>query len=163
VGLDLAGRRVVVRRGRVLVQGDVMVGGIGVIAGDVACVPLGTTYVVEVSERAVDVMVLEGAVEVRRAGRADPVAVVLPGEGVKVEQGKDPGRPAVRELKAVLAGDPAVVGYGAALLTQARIVDLADQQRRGILRGRNERLRRELKWRRRPRAEVALPPLFRVP
>lgn len=160
VGVELAARRVMVRSGRVLLQGDVMVGGLSAVAGEVACVPLGTTYVVEVSGRVVDVMVLEGAVEVRRAGWRDPVAVVLPGEGLRVEPGKDAGKPVVRDLRAVLAGDPAVVGYRAPLPTQVRILDLAEQQRRGVLRGRNERLRRELTWRRRPRAKVVLPPPF---
>jgi len=148
-------RCVALRRGALLVQADRMIGGIEVITQGAALVPLGTTYLVEAGDQGLRVRVLEGAVQVVPADPHAHAAVVLPGEGWRSRGGRE-----TVDLRGALAGDPLVHGFARVLPSGPRVLDLADQQRRGILAGRNERLRRELHWQRPPRRPIVLPEIL---
>ena len=87
-----------------------------------------------------------------------PEQVILPGEVLRIGAG---GPRTWCDLDAVLDGEALLRAFPAPLGTLGRLRALSDQQRRGVLAGRNERLRRELGWRRRPRPPLILPELFR--
>lgn len=160
LSMEATERRVLLRRGRLLVQADRMIGGIAAWTPLVALEPLGTTYVADAAPEGVSVLVLEGAVQVIRPP-APPERVLLPGEVAHIPPRSGPLRTWVRVLLEALQDEPLVAAFSAPLASLARIRDLADQQRRGLLAGRNERLRRELGWRRPPRKPIVLPELFR--
>lgn len=158
-------RRVELRAGRLLVQADRMVGGVAVWTPLCAFVPEGTTYIVSVDPKgAADLFVLEGAVRVVRPRPAplhDQQAMVLPGETLHADASAPLGHPVPRDLLKALVEEALVRAYARPLATQARIRDLGDQQRRGVLPGRNERLRREIFWQRPKMRPLDLPDLFR--
>lgn len=89
--------------------------------------------------------------------------IILPGERLEVTTESPLLRPQPVSLTALLQTDPLIVGFSRRLPTFLRIDDLADQQRRHFLAGRNERLRREIFWKRPPRPPLKLPPLFSAP
>jgi ferric-dicitrate binding protein FerR (iron transport regulator) len=154
-------RRVLLRGGRLLVQADRMIGGVAVWTPWAALEPLGTTYVVEVDpDGGVYVLVLEGALQLLRPP-LPPEWVLLSGEALRLPPKGPPGSTGVRSLLEALEDEPLLRAFPAPLPTLARLRDLGDQQRRGVLAGRNERLRRELNWRRPPRQPIVLPELFR--
>jgi hypothetical protein len=185
-------RRVALHRGRVLVAADRMLGGLGVLTRQVALLPEGTTFLAEVAAAGGALTVLEGAVcacavvpaaarPTAPPGAAAPVApprvatlpptqqqMVLPGEQLELSPDRTrevgPGRrPQPRRLLELLKGEPLIVGFTRPLPALRQITELAEQQRRGVLAGRNERLRREIFWKRKPRAPLQLPPLFSEP
>lgn len=158
--VEAAARRVLLRHGRLLVQADRMIGGIATWTPLVVLEPLGTTYVVDAAAEAVSVLVLEGAVQVIRPP-TPPERVLLPGEAAHIPPRGERLRTSVRVLLEAIQDEPLVAAFSAPLPSLARIRDLGDQQRRGLLAGRNERLRRELGWRRPPRKPIVLPELFR--
>lgn len=154
-------RRVLLFGGRLLVEADRMIGGVAVWTPLAALEPLGTTYVVELDgEGALEALVLEGALQLLRPPRA-PERVLLPGEALRLPPGGAPGPLTTRRLLDVLEDEPLLRAFAAPLAVLPRLRDLADQQRRGVLAGRNERLRRELTWRRPPRRPIVLPEPFR--
>lgn len=89
--------------------------------------------------------------------------IILPGERLEVTTESSLLRPQPVSLTTLLQSDPLIVGFSRRLPTFLRIDDLADQQRRHFLAGRNERLRREIFWKRPPRPPLKLPPLFSAP
>lgn len=90
--------------------------------------------------------------------------ILLPGEvwTAQQESAAAPG-PAVIDLRALLLTDPLLVAFASPVPSLAKINELANQQRRKILSGRNARLRREIFWKRPPRAPLKLPALFADP
>lgn len=174
-------RRCVLLTGRVLVAADRMVGGLGVLTRQAALLPEGTTYLVEVPAAATPgasatVTVLEGAVcacpvepagpsgrapAPARPGAPTPDRMVLPGEALSL--GTAASAPTARDLGGLLKSEPLITGFSRPLPALRTLVDLADQQRRQVLAGRNQRLRREIFWKRPPRPPVKLPDLFGAP
>lgn len=69
-------------------------------------------------------------------------------------------RPRPKRLTDVLRSEPLIIGFAAPLPSLRIISDQAREQSRGALTSRNERLRRELFWKRPPHAPVKLPPFF---
>lgn len=69
-------------------------------------------------------------------------------------------RPLPRRLFDVLKTEPLIVAFAQPLPSLRVITDHAVEQRRGVLTSRNERLRRELFWKRPPHAPVKLPDFF---
>ncbi|MFO0576381.1 MAG: FecR family protein [Polyangia bacterium] len=171
-------RRGVLLCGRVLVAADRMVGGLGVLTQQAALLPEGTTYLVEVPATpgaSATVTVLEGAVcacpvqpagpsgsapAPARPGAPTPDRMVLPGEVLAL--GAAAATPTARDLGGLLKSEPLITGFSRPLPALRTLVDLADQQRRQVLAGRNQRLRREIFWKRPPRPPVKLPDLFDV-
>lgn len=148
-------RRVELRAGRVLAHSDLMRGGVHVDTAALRLVPQGTTYIVELSAAGeVDLTVLEGVVRAeRRPGRASagdgardaaPLGVVCPGETLHLE-GHVAGRLGLKQILSMLADD-ALLAATKPLDSLKRIRALGDQQRRGVLSARNDRLRNELLW-----------------
>lgn len=171
-----AARRVLLGAGRALVCADRMVGGLTVLTRDAALLPEGTTYLVELASGAgvSAVSVLEGAVcacpiEPSVAGaaarRPTPTRdrMVLPGESLPLRSGAGPEAPTARDLGALLKSEPLITGFQRPLPSLRVLVDLADQQRRRVLAARNDRLRREIFWKRPPRAPLKLPELLGGP
>jgi len=175
-------RQVALHRGRILVAADRMLGSLAVMTRWLMLRPEGTTYVVELDDRdrtqepRLELTVLEGAVcacpVMPPDGTEKPAPprelpkremIILPGERLEVKAGLPPLRPQPESLTARLADEPLIAGFARRLPTWLRIDDLADQQRRRFLAGRNERLRREIFWKRPPRPPVKLPPLFTEP
>jgi hypothetical protein len=176
-------RRCVLLTGRVLVAADRMVGGLGLLTQQAALLPEGTTYLVEVPATpgaSPTVTVLEGAVcacpvapagppgsapapapASTRPGAPTPDRMVLPGETLSL--GTPAAAPTARDLSGLLKSEPLITGFTRPLPSLRTLVDLADQQRRGVLAGRNQRLRREIFWKRPPRPPVKLPDLFGAP
>lgn len=72
-------------------------------------------------------------------------------------------RPQPKSLDSVLRSEPLIIGFAAPLPSLRVINDQSVEQRRGALARRNERLRRELFWKRPPHAPVKLPPFFTEP
>ncbi len=72
-------------------------------------------------------------------------------------------RPQPKRLEDVLRSEPLIVGFAAPLPSLRVINDQSVEQRRGALARRNDRLRRELFWKRPPHAPVKLPPFFTEP
>jgi ferric-dicitrate binding protein FerR (iron transport regulator) len=162
VQLALAERRLLLLRGQVLVSADRMVGGIAVMWPGGAATPLGTTYLLSIEKDGARVTVLEGQVELQRPG-AREVLIVCPGETGRVPE-KGPLARAQGPIDRALQAEPLLAGHAPLPALQlARITALIDEQRRGILAGRNDRLRRELRWRRPARKTLVLPELLRVP
>jgi hypothetical protein len=89
--------------------------------------------------------------------------IILPGERLEVTTGSGPFHPQPESLTARMKDEPLIAGFTTRLPTWLRIDDLADQQRRHFLAGRNERQRREIFWQRPPLAPFKLPPLFAEP
>jgi hypothetical protein len=96
--------------------------------------------------------------------------MVLPGESITVGAAGpgDPGLPKGQHPHAIGLADlvktePLITSFTRPLPALRQITELADQQRRSVLAGRNERLRREIFWKRKPRAPVKLPALFNEP
>lgn len=171
-----AARRVLLGAGRALVCADRMVGGLTVLTRDAALLPEGTTYLVELAGGAgvSSVSVLEGAicacpvepaVSDANARRPTPTRdrMVLPGESLPLRSGAGPEAPTPRDLGALLKSEPLITGFQRPLPSLRVLVDLADQQRRRVLAARNDRLRREIFWKRPPRAPLKLPELLGGP
>lgn len=72
-------------------------------------------------------------------------------------------RPLPKRLDEVLRSEPLIIGFAAPLPSLRVINDQSVEQRRGALARRNDRLRRELFWKRPPHAPVKLPPFFNEP
>lgn len=179
-------RQAALHRGRILVAADRMLGSIGVLTRYAALVPEGTTYLVEVAPEQplpFRLTVLEGAVWVSpvvvptsspasspsspptaAAGRPAPgqAEIVLSGERCERDARPGPGHRSPVPLLALLADEPLIKHGPLPRATRLRIDEPADQQRRGFLPGRNERLRREIFWKRpgHVRPEVPLPEVF---
>lgn len=171
--LQPTARRVLLGAGRALVCADRMVGGLTVLTRDAALLPEGTTYLVELASGAgvSSVSVLEGAVcacpiepAVTEAAARRPTPtrdrMVLAGESLPLRSGAGPEAPTARDLGALLKSEPLITGFQRPLPSLRILVDLADQQRRRVLAARNDRLRREIFWKRPPRAPLKLPELF---
>ncbi len=180
-------RQVALHRGRMLVAADRMLGSIAVLTRRLSFLPEGTTYLVELDDSQRDknqearsaLTVLEGVVfacsnaatppgatsaKPRRLAPATPKDIlVLPGERLESGQIKGPPRPVADSLSARMNDEPLIVQFSRRLPTWLRIDELADQQRRRVLFGRNARLRREIFWKRPPRPPIKLPPLFADP
>ena len=190
VSIIAAQRQIILHRGRVLVVADRMVGGIAVLTASRAFLPEGTTYLVDASPAAGPrptgprLAVLEGAVcacavEARpqpaAPGKPRPLPrpqrepIVLSGEAWTLPPAPAPGaapprpQPLALDLAATLRGEPLLVAFATPLPSLAKITELADQQRRRLLAGRNARLRREIFWKRPPRAPLKLPALLAAP
>lgn len=191
ISLLPSGRQIALHHGRLLVVADRMVGGLTVLTAGRAFVPEGTTYLVEspagppgaAGARLTRLSVLEGAVCACQV--AAPVAAPSkPGQPVlrpapfaqrdqmilSGESWSSADRPAgatatpqTFDLLATLRSEPLVAAFAAPLPSLSKIAELAEQQRRKILAGRNARLRREIFWRRPPRAPLRLPALFAEP
>ncbi len=164
--ISKAERTIQLFAGRALIQADRMLGGIAVLTDTMALTPEGTTYLVEILRgpsgtfAGVEVRVLEGAIVARRPRPTLKTrAVVLPGERLRAEGGGALSRPVAWDLSSALA-EPLIAGFSRPLPSRERIAGLADQQRRGVLAGRNQRLRKELFWHR-FRHPIVLPELFR--
>jgi len=69
----------------------------------------------------------------------------------------------IRPLAQALASEPLLTRFATPLPSLPQLTDLSKQQVRGILAGRNQRLRRELFWKRPPRKPLQLPALLAVP
>lgn len=184
-------RQVVLHAGRILVVADRMVGGVTVLTAGRAFVPEGTTYFVEAATEGAGsaiaektrLTVLEGAVCACMVAASPPAAskpgqaaprpapgavreqMILPGEtwSSLVKPGGPASSPVVIDLTALLRGEPLVSAFSAPLPSLAKVAELADQQRRRLLAGRNARLRREIFWKRQPRAPLRLPALLADP
>lgn len=157
-------RGIELRAGRILVQSDRMLGGLGVHTATLRLQPQGTTYLVTLGpEGGTDVAVLEGAVRVARATQEAENGVVLPGETLHVQAKGRPGEtpPVPFALDKALSGDPLIAAPLHPLPSLSRIRTLAGQQRRGVLAGRNERLRSELGWQRPAGGKVTVVPVTR--
>lgn len=96
--------------------------------------------------------------------------IVLPGEAWTAPPAPatgaaptSPQPPRALDLAATLRGEPLLVAFATPLPSLAKITELADQQRRRLLAGRNARLRREIFWKRPPRAPLKLPALLAAP
>lgn len=191
VSIIAAQRQIILHRGRVLVVADRMVGGIAVLTATRAFLPEGTTYLVDSGPTAASprptgprLAVLEGAVcacavEARpqpaAPGKPRPLPqpqrepIVLSGEAWTLPSAPAPGAapprppPLALDLAATLRGEPLLVAFATPLPSLAKITELADQQRRRLLAGRNARLRREIFWKRPPRAPLKLPALLAAP
>ena len=151
VQLGAEERGIELRAGRILVQSDRMLGGLGVHTATLNLQPQGTTYLVTLGpDGGTDVAVLEGAVRVAQATQATESAMVLPGEMLHVQPKGRPGEtpPAPFVIAKALSGDPLIATPLRPLPSLPRIRTLEGQQRRGVLAGRNERLRSELGWQR---------------
>lgn len=151
VQLGAEDRGLELRAGRILVQSDRMLGGLGIHTATLRLQPQGTTYLVTLGpDGGTDVAVLEGAVRVTRAIQETESAMVLPGETLHVQPKGRPGEtpPGPLVLAKTLSGDPLIAAPFRPLPSLSRIRALENQQRRGVLAGRNERLRRELGWQR---------------
>lgn len=72
-------------------------------------------------------------------------------------------RPQPKRIEDVLRSEPLIIGFAAPLPSLRVISDQSVEQRRGALARRNDRLRRELFWKRPPHAPVKLPPFFTEP
>jgi ferric-dicitrate binding protein FerR (iron transport regulator) len=162
ISIDAAERRVSLRAGRLLVHADRMIGGVQVMTRSLVLFPEGTTYLVEITPPSTTrVIVLEGAVRVTRPEPPPQYAVVLPGEILQVDAAQPFDRPAPQSIHKALGEEPLIRAFTRPLPSHKRMIDLLDQQRRGILAGRNERLRKELYWRRPKLPPIILPELFR--
>jgi hypothetical protein len=176
-------RRVALHRGRVLVAADRMLGGLAVLTRRAAMLPEGTTYLAQVSQEGDELTVLEGAVcacavappaaspTPPSAAHPHPEQMVLPGETLFL-----PSPSPAAAVASTVAPHPRPIRLGERFQTEPLIstfsrplpvvpvmADLVDQQKRGVLAGRNERLRREIFWKRKPRAPLQLPALFSEP
>lgn len=95
--------------------------------------------------------------------------IVLPGEAWTTQPSLTPSLPSRNrppmaiDLATTLRSDPLLVAFSSPLPTLAKINELAEQQRRKILSGRNARLRREIYWQRPPRTPLRLPAFFAEP
>ncbi len=188
-----AQRQVALQSGRLLVVADRMVGGITVLTRGRAFVPEGTTYLVDAGARQAGAMgaagetearvtVLEGAVcacmvtaSAQKAtigqatARPNPGALrdqmILPGETwtARDPRGTQTALPAAIDLGGLLRNEPLLTAFSAPIPSLAKIAELTDQQRRKLLAGRNARLRREIFWKRQPRAPLRLPALLADP
>lgn len=186
-------RQVALHRGRLLVASDRMLGSIAVITRRLSFVPEGTTYVVELDDKIagqaprLSLSVLEGAVcacpiAVPVGGKPGPKGtapitlpkmqkipqnlIILPGERLDVPPDwadKSPPNPQPASLTEQLKSEPLIAGFARRLPTWLRIDDLADQQRRHFLAGRNQRLRREIFWKIPRPAALQLPKVLYEP
>lgn len=183
VSLLLDARQIFLHRGRLLVSGDRMLGGITVLSRRLSFVPQGTTYIVDIqagpkeAEPPVELLVLEGAVCVcptaggskKAPPRPTRDMIILPGERLPLRSSIGPGlglqRPQSDSLTSRMKDEPLLAGFVRPLPTPTllRIDELADQQRRHMLAGRNDRLRREIFWKRPPLPPIKLPELFGDP
>jgi hypothetical protein len=162
VRLGAEERGIELRAGRILVQSDRMLGGLGVRTATLRLDPYGTTYLVTLgTEGGADVAVLEGAVRVARAPQEAESAFVLSGETLHVQAKERPGQPAPFGIDQALSGDPLIASPLRPLPSLSRIRTQAGQQRRGVLAGRNERLRSELGWQRPAGGKVTVVPVTR--
>jgi ferric-dicitrate binding protein FerR (iron transport regulator) len=173
-------RQVALHCGRLLVAADRMLGSIAVLTQTLALLPEGTTYLVELtaatdgSPPQLELVVLEGAVTAGSviadgaakrpaAPQRRPELTVFPGERLTVRGSDLPAAPLPDSLTSRLKSEPLLTGFAEPLPSWRHIDDLADQQRRHLLAGRNQRLRRESFWKRPPRPPLKLPPLFSGP
>lgn len=191
ISLLPAQRQVALHEGRLLVVADRMVGGVTVLTAGRAFVPEGTSFLVEAeagssgagSSSGTRLTVLEGAVCACIVAASPPSPhstsqpVLRPSPGAVREQMVLPGEtwnsgaksavasvaPPAIDLGLLLRAEPLVSAFPAPLPSLSKIAELADQQRRKQLLGRNARLRREIFWRRPPRAPLRLPALFADP
>lgn len=164
VRLGAEDRGIELRAGRILVQSDRMLGGLGVHTATLRLQPQGTTYLVTFGpEGGTDVAVLEGAVRVARATQEAESTIVLPGETLHVQPKGRPGetQSGPFALDKALSGDSLIAAPLRPLPSLPRIRTLAGQQRRGVLAGRNERLRSELGWQRPAGGKVTVVPVTR--
>jgi len=161
-------RQVALHRGRLLVDGDRMLGSISVLTRYRSFVPEGTTYSVELDANLpprLELVVLDGAVcscpvidlDGKNEARPKPSKnwIVVHGEKLDVQPGDS--TPQTDSLTDRLKDDALVTRFARRLPSLRRIDDLADQQRRGFLLSRNERLRREIFWKRPLRPPIKLP------
>jgi hypothetical protein len=176
-------RRVALHRGRLLISADRMLGGLAVLTRRAAMLPEGTTYLAEVGAAGDELTVLEGAVcactvappaspgspapsAAPSAAHPRPEQMVLPGETLLLPAtpaAAGPPRTQPIRLAERLASEPLITGFSKPLASLPQLTELIDQQKRGVLAGRNDRLRREIFWKRKPRAPLQLPPLFSEP
>lgn len=187
VSLVLDARQIFLHRGRLLVSGDRMLGGITVLSRRVSFVPQGTTYIVDIQagqqepekqgDPQVELLVLEGAVCVCPTASGSKKAlprptrdmIILPGERERLPLRPPVGlglqHPQSDSLTSRMKDEPLLAGFVRPLPTPTllRIEELADQQRRHMLAGRNDRLRREIFWKRPPLPPIKLPELFGDP
>lgn len=160
-------RRAVLRRGRILVQADRMLGGFTILTEQAAFVPEGTTFIVETAPRQ-RLTVLEGAVCLCDVSKASgPPSEVLKPRDIVVLSGEaqSPGETRPTPIPLLLAekNEPLILAFARPLPSLAKIYELGDQQRRRVLPGRNARLRREIFWKRPARAPLHLPDLLGGP
>lgn len=182
VSLLLDTRQVFLHRGRLLVSGDRMLGSITVLGRWLSFVPQGTTYIVEhvpaqpPAEPQLELTVMEGAVCVcptagagkkaaARPAKPTPDMIILPGERLLMRPPQPLQHPQPDSLTARMKDEPLLSGFVRPLPTPTmlRLDELADQQRRHMLAGRNERLRREIFWKRPPLPPIELPGIFGDP
>ena len=168
-------RRVWLSQGKVLVVGDRMAGGLAVLSDLAALLPEGTSYLVEAvtkadgkadgkTLRSVTVTVVEGAVcacavagDAPGGSRPTRDAMVLPGEQMTVVDLFRRSSPKTVSLAAIVTKEPLWVGFASKLPASRAVTESLSEQRRGILAGRNARLRREIFWNR--PAPPPVPPL----
>lgn len=167
-------RQVALHRGRLLVDGDRMLGSLAVLTRFRSFLPEGTTYSVELdvgnsASPRLELVVFDGAVCACPVAETDPKAekkprpqptknwIVVHGEKLDVKPLPSDTAPQIDSLTERLKGDPLVTGFARRLPAWRRIDDLADQQRRGFLTSRSERLRREIFWKRPARPPIKLP------
>jgi hypothetical protein len=180
ITLLTASRQVALHRGRLLVDGDRMLGSIAVLTRFRSFVPEGTTYTVELDVNVptaprLELVVLDGAVcacpvtdpDGRSDVRPRPTKnwIVVHGEKLDVRPAGGIGDPTPQPdaLTDRLRDDALLTRFARRLPSWRRIDDLADQQRRGFLLSRNERLRREIFWKRPVRPPIKLPAPFSDP
>lgn len=164
-------RRVWLSQGKVLVVGDRMAGGLAVLSELAALLPEGTSYLVEATPKAdgktlgkLTVTVVEGAVcacavagDAPGGSRPTRDAMVLPGEQMTVVDLFRRPSPKTVSLAAIVTQEPLWVGFASKLPNSRAVTESLSEQRRGILAGRNARLRREIFWKR--PAHPPVPPL----
>lgn len=110
-----------------------------------------------------------GTPRLRTAPKPAKEQIVLPGEAwtaARAASGQAETHrtlPIAMDLASTVRSEPLLVAFSTPLPTLAKINELADQQRRRLLTGRNARLRREIFWKRPPRAPLKLPALLAAP
>jgi hypothetical protein len=145
--------------------------------GSGATTPAAARLSLRVLEGAVCACSVEGVTPTAPAGkpalRPQPKSareqIVLPGEtwtaaaAANVRPQVAAVSPMTFDLGSMLRSERLLTDFSTPLPTLARLNELADQQRRRLLAGRNARLRREIFWKRLPRAPLKLPALLAEP
>lgn len=147
-----ASRQIELEHGRVLIHSDLMIGGVRAWAPGIRCNPAGTIYMLESNPTGATVTVLDGVVRVSSAPTAPPI-LIAPGEQLQGTpkigtSSLQLGTPHEVKLDRLLGSERLLIGWAHELPALHRITEHADEQRRGVLDGRNQRLKRELRWKR---------------
>ncbi len=163
-------RRLWLSLGKALVVSDHTTGGLSVLSDLVSLLPEGTSYLTEAKAgpdgktlASVTVTVIEGVVCACPVTNSSPDAqptrdtLVLPGEQMIVRDPTQRPKPQMIQIKTFVESAPLWIGFASKLPERRWIPINIDNQRRGILEGRNSRLRREIFWKRPAHAPV--PPL----